>query len=71
MCRRGGTYYYVDRSDGWEGTWEDSKISADDEEASQNFLFRRRWKRVHIRQGIVVSAMAVHSVAGSVYFRDV
>ena len=71
MCEQGGTYFYRDRRHSWEGIWEDEAVDKAESTDSKSYVFRRRWQKVEVPKGVLVSATALTSFAGRVSITDI
>lgn len=71
MCNKGGVYYYKDRRGSWSAP---AAIERDDEAQSENDArargFRRRWKAMKVKKGVIVSATALTSFSGEIKIYD-
>lgn len=79
ICMRGETAYYRDRRHGWhDGDSDDSSESEDVEWGQQSSGSRDdadgrnlgHWSKIEVRQGVLVSATALTSFAGSIKITD-
>ena len=62
MCRRGGTYYYLEGDPSASHT-----LASADTSYGQNDA----WQPVKVKRGVLVSATALSSFAGSIVYKDI
>ena len=68
-CLEDRTVYYVDRRQSWTGAWESS--DSDGEEDGLSYVYHRNWKRARVPRGVFVSATALSSFSGKIYFHNI